>query len=281
MPQRLSERAIFWRDAQLAGLDLLHARFVTHSFLPHQHETYALGVIQAGVETFRYRGARHVAPAGSVIVVHPGEAHTGHAAIEGGWRYRMLYPDPGWLNVACGRADTPFFPSPVICDDELAQLLNAAHAAFEGTASALERESRLLAALTHLTHRHAKRAAPSPAAPGRAALVRIRDFLDASPGANVTLSDLAAQVQLSPFYFARQFRAAFGVPPHTYQLTARVRAARTLMLAGASLARAALEVGFADQAHLTRSFKRVYGVPPGRYLAGLSKAVQDLRLSPA
>lgn len=263
------ERATFWRDPQLAGVELLHARFVTHSFLPHQHDAYAIGVIEAGAEAFRYRGERQVAPAGSVVVIHPGEAHTGSAAVDAGWHYRMLYPDPAWLKEAAGWAELPFFPAPVLHDDHLAALLRAAHAAFTNGAGALERETRLRAALSHLARAHANGRAPSSAAPDHAALARARDFLDAHPDTNVTLSELSAVVGVSPYHLARRFRDAFGVPPHAYQLGARVRRARQLLASGTPIAQAALEAGFADQAHLTRAFKRVVGVPPGRFVAGL------------
>ena len=83
------ERAKFWRSS---GVDLLHATYVTHSFAPHSHQGYAIGVISRGAERFRYQGATHQATVGSVVVVNPGEVHTGHAATPEGWTYRMFYP---------------------------------------------------------------------------------------------------------------------------------------------------------------------------------------------
>jgi AraC-like DNA-binding protein len=63
----------------------------------------------------------------------------------------------------------------------------------------------------------------------------------------------------------RAFRAETGLPPHAYLNQVRVRQARALLASGMAPAQVAATTGFADQAHLTRHFKRVVGVPPGAY----------------
>lgn len=73
------ETVKFWRDAALSDLEVLRARYVTHSFSRHIHEGYAIGIIEAGTEEFFYRGATHQAHAGELVIIHPGEVHTGHA----------------------------------------------------------------------------------------------------------------------------------------------------------------------------------------------------------
>ena len=70
---------------------------------------------------------------------------------------------------------------------------------------------------------------------------------------------------LSQFALLRAFRAETGLPPHAYLNQIRVRRARTLLDGGITPADVAMTTGFADQAHLTRHFKRVVGVPPGAY----------------
>ncbi|MCB0061664.1 MAG: AraC family ligand binding domain-containing protein [Caldilineaceae bacterium] len=64
--QPRQEATKFWHDTTLNNLELLRATYVTHTFAPHVHEGYAIGVIDAGAEVFRYRGANHVAVAGSL-----------------------------------------------------------------------------------------------------------------------------------------------------------------------------------------------------------------------
>jgi AraC family transcriptional regulator len=87
----------------------------------------------------------------------------------------------------------------------------------------------------------------------------------------ITLSELAATVHLSPFHLARRFKQTTGVSPHQYLIDMRVNAARALLDAGSgqrSLAEIAAAVGFADQSHLTRHFKRRFGITPREARSG-------------
>jgi AraC family transcriptional regulator len=77
----------------------------------------------------------------------------------------------------------------------------------------------------------------------------------------------AAVVQLSVYHFARQFKAATGLPPHQYVIARRVERAKQLLQAGTdlSLADVALRAGFSDQSQFSHHFKRLVGVTPGRF----------------
>ncbi|MEZ4735830.1 MAG: AraC family transcriptional regulator [Caldilineaceae bacterium] len=100
-----------------------------------------------------------------------------------------------------------------------------------------------------------------------AALRRVRDYVHAHLDSKLTLEALAALVHLSPYHFARHFKAATGLPPYQYVLQCRVEQAKTLLLTGEhSISEVAQAVGFAGQSHLTRHIKRAYGVAPGAFL---------------
>jgi AraC-like DNA-binding protein len=106
--------------------------------------------------------------------------------------------------------------------------------------------------------------------PDRRVAVRIRELIhdaanDPTAAAGLTADDLAAAAGCSRFAAYRAFSRVFGLAPSDYQRQLRIRAARGLLSAGVSPALAAAEAGFADQAHLTRWFRRYYGVTPGIY----------------
>ncbi len=91
----------------------------------------------------------------------------------------------------------------------------------------------------------------------------IQDQLDA----DLTVSGIAQAVGMSPYYFARLFNESTGQSPHQYVVEARGRKAKELLTTGKfTISEAAHQVGFFDQSHLTRHFKRVFGVPPKRLL---------------
>ena len=98
--------------------------------------------------------------------------------------------------------------------------------------------------------------------------VRARAILDARLFEPLTMEALATELGTGPTQVARAFSAAFGIAPHTYVVGRRLDAARDRILAGRPLADVAAEVGFYDQAHLTRRFRRFLGTTPGRYAEG-------------
>jgi AraC family transcriptional regulator len=97
----------------------------------------------------------------------------------------------------------------------------------------------------------------------RAVVDYVEGHLDAAP----TLEQMAAVARLSPYHFARQFKAAAGLPPHQYVLTRRVERAKELLQAGTelSLAQVAAHAGFSDQSQFCHHFRRLVGVTPGRF----------------
>ncbi|MGH3150315.1 MAG: helix-turn-helix transcriptional regulator, partial [Streptosporangiaceae bacterium] len=86
---------------------------------------------------------------------------------------------------------------------------------------------------------------------------------------DLTSADLAAAAGCSRYAAYRAFHQAYGLAPSDYQRQLRVRAARRLLARDIAPAAAAAEAGFADQAHLTRWFRRYYGVTPGAYRAAM------------
>ncbi len=268
------EKVTFWRDAALSNLELLRATFTTHAFSPHIHEGYAIGVIEKGTERFKYRKDTHVAPQGSVVVINPGEMHTGEALGEQGWSYRMLYPEISLLQRAAAEAvkkpcGIPFFPAPVIHDPAMAQMLSQMHVALAASPSRLERESLLIWTLAHLIRRHADTPPIElTSASERAHILRVRAYLEEHATENVSLGQLAALVNLSPFYLLRVFRETVGLPPHNYLTQICISRAKRLISASMPLAEVAAAVGFTDQSHLNRHFKALTGITPGQYARG-------------
>lgn len=267
----IHEHTKFWRDPTLDNLELLSATYVTHTFAPHTHDGYVIGIIEQGAEQFRYRRHQHVAPAGRIVFINPGEVHTGSSACTDGWTYRALYPSIELLQRAAsdltGKPHAiPFFAEPVVHDPEMLAAIARTHRALDEQTSALERESRLLWTLSHLILRYADdHPRARPFTKEHTGVQRARSYLEEHYAENVLLDQLAEIAHLSPFHLLRAFRDQVGLPPHAYQLQARIIHAKSLLATGLSCAETALAVGFADQSHFSRHFKRIVGVPPGLY----------------
>ena len=84
-------------------------------------------------------------------------------------------------------------------------------------------------------------------------------------GGTIDLAQLAEIAQLSPFHLLRSFRNQVALPPHAYQIQVRILRAKQMLRAGMPCIETAFAVGFADQSHFTKHFKRIVGVTPGLY----------------
>ncbi|WP_424858343.1 AraC family transcriptional regulator [Streptomyces sp. SAI-170] len=270
----MAEQAL-WTRARLGRcgppLDLLTARFQRHVYAPHAHEEFTIGVCVGGSEIIDYRGGHIRTGPGSIVVLAPGEMHTGGpGSATGGYAYRALYAAPSLLTE--GTLGSPHFREPLLDDPELAAALRLTHTELAACPDPLEAESRLPWLLTALTRRHSTARATTDLVPGADRIaVAVRDRLADELLAPPSLADLAADLGLSRYQLLRAFRTTMGVPPYAWLAQYRVTRARGLLDAGLRPAEVAGLVGFADQAHLTRWFRRVLGVTPAAY----RNSVQD------
>jgi AraC family transcriptional regulator len=101
--------------------------------------------------------------------------------------------------------------------------------------------------------------------PGK--LRSVLEYIEAHLGATPTLAEMAAVASLNPYHFARQFKAATGLPPHQFVIARRVERAKHLLRSksGLSLSEVAARAGFYDQSQFSHHFKRLLGVTPSRF----------------
>jgi AraC-like DNA-binding protein len=255
----------------LDGLEIMNARWIEHSFAPHMHDFYAVSLNYGGRGAFHCRHALRDAVPGTCNLIAPSELHTGNATSEDGWIYRNLYIERPLMATLLNDLDWPkpldvIFKSPLVNDSSLATRLRRIFAAVNGPASLLHNESLLLSVVARLATDHF---VPGQLLrePGRerAAVRRIREWLDAHPEQNVSVHSLAGIAGLSPYYLVRAFHKDVGIPPHQYQKNVRVLKARKLLASGAPISEVAYLAGFCDQSHLNRCFKTTLGVTPGKY----------------
>jgi AraC-like DNA-binding protein len=277
--------ARYWRADQLSGpVEAMHAHFRSHVYHRHSHETYSFGVTDDGAQAFTCRGDHHVSTANMVMLFNPDDPHDGHAATGPGFTYRMIHIAPALVRELFAAAGPPLFPTPVVDDPELARRLRQLHTALTSSSAPLQhhvpptpfqphnslttlQQHEQLTATARLLARHATRATLVPPGSPASALIarRVRDMLHDAYAGPLTAADLAAAAGCSRFTVTRAFTTVYGLAPSDYQRQLRLRAARSLLTGGATAAEAAASAGFADQAHLTRWFRRCYGVTPGAY----------------
>lgn len=272
MPLAGAETTRFWRDRRFDGMECLSATFLTHEFAPHAHDTFSIGAIESGSQIATIRGAREASGPGDLYLINPGETHDG-APTDGGYRYRMIYPDMALfreiLEDVTGRAfhGTPAFGKQILHDPKLANAFLEAHRILETGAGALETGQGMFLVLDAMFRQHGSSIIIPVDSAERSAVRRARDYLVEQYESDIGLEELAAIAGLSRAHLIRAFRKEFHITPHAFLTDVRVRIARRKLQAGEQPAEIALECGFADQAHFTRHFKARTGLTPGQYRA--------------
>jgi AraC-like DNA-binding protein len=226
------------------------------------------GVVVGGVEKLRIGRHRHLAPAGSIIIVNPEEPHDGEKGAPEGWAYRTCYPDAVLMAEIAGDMEAPSLPvfrEGVFDAPELALAFVGAH-----RLAGLDQEAAMLSVLRDLAVRFGDGAQRTRSPDGGGAARRFRayrDLVEADLARAFDLDRLAGAAGVGRFQVIRDFHRVAGMTPGQYLRDRRVRAASTLMRAGMPLAEIAAATGFADQSHLTRVFKAIKGLSPGAWRA--------------
>ena len=248
-----------WRPPVPGIREVLHAS-LAHPYPPHTHDTWTLFIVDEGA--IRYDLDRRTGGEGRTMVsiLPPHVVHDGRPATADGYRKRVVYLETDLLgeHLIGAAVDRPQFPDPAM-RVEVARL----HDALACADDALDAETRLHFIVDRI-RRSFGDTAPGESATNEAAEA-LRAYLDTHLFEPVTLTAAASEVAASPTQVARAFTETFGITPHAYVIGRRLDAARTRILDGQPLADVATEVGFYDQAHLTRRFKRFLNVTPGRF----------------
>jgi len=232
----------------------------------HSHDEFSFGVIDAGVADYRNLSRRHRIIKGDTVTINPGDLHSCNPHI-GQWSYRMLFVDTPWIaqlqdelfsgigmDYLAFAADYSRNPQSY---NDFSQLFNA----LINDNNPLEAESLLV---NYLATRFA---APSAEKVDQYGLNRIKQLIGDDLHTNHSLSHLAHECGLSRYHLVRCFKQIYGITPHAYQLDERIKRAKQLLKRGELIANVAQQLGFSDQSHLQRNFKKRLAITPKQYQA--------------
>jgi AraC-like DNA-binding protein len=257
------------------GIERAEVYLTACAFEPHRHDTYTIGITTAGVQTFRYRGTKHVSLPGQLVILHPDETHDGAAGTDDGFGYRALYLAPELVHDALDGSPLPFVADPVQKSTEATGRVAFLLTQLDDPVSDLARVE-VAATIADVLRTLGGRADHRPIAIDNGAVGLARDYLAAHAREHTPASTLEQITGTDRFTLARHFRRAYGTSPDRYRTLRRLELARTAIESGLPLAQVAAHAGFADQSHMTRQFKRTYGLTPARWTA-LTTAAQPSR----
>jgi len=264
-----------WVDLRLdaeTDVESIRAHFEGHAYDPHWHDCYLVGFTEQGVQQFNCRKTLHSSVAGQAFLLEPGELHDGRAPVAGGFTYSTLYLPPKWLDAQLRELFSeapddclPGFAETLANEPDLFDNISYAFQAIHAKELRIVRHAAVDALLDKLSRRMHWRKRLDSSARMPTVAIQTRDYLHAHLDRDVGLDELAAINGVDRFRLSRAFKASFGLPPHAYLVQLRLSLARKLLRQGLAPAAVAVELGFSDQSHLGRWFRRAYGLSPAAY----------------
>ena len=213
---------------------------------------------------------------GNLVILPAGAPTTWHVERAGEVRHLHLYLSPSLIHKIAISADidpdtVEFAETLGVFDSQIETIALSllAELRSEGLGGRLYVESLANLLGIHLLRQHSSvKQPPLPRSVGldRTTLRRISTYIEEHLTEDLALAELAAIASLSPYHFARLFKASTGVSPHRYVIQRRIERAKLLLSTTQwSLAAIAHAVGFAHESHLALHFKRLTGLLPNSY----------------
>ncbi|MEU0335717.1 AraC family transcriptional regulator [Streptomyces sp. NPDC006193] len=251
-----------WRPQVPGVMEVFHAHFTEYAYPMHVHDAWTLLIVDDGAVRYDLDRHEHGTPHDTVSLLPPHVPHNGSPATPDGFRKRVVYLDGSHLGeeLIGAAVDGPDLRDPVL-RSRVGQL----HSALARPGDELEAESRLTLVGERLRDHLRRRVRPPAVRRDPVLARRLRELLDARLVEGVSLKQAARLLQAHPAHLVRAFSGAYGIAPHQYLMSRRVGRARRLLLDGVAPGEVAPVAGFYDQAHLTRHFRKLVGVTPGRY----------------
>lgn len=268
------ERVEFKLAPDLPGVQVIifeNSRSLVKMF----HEDYTTATVLAGRRCWSCNGTTYASRPGMVHAWEPGDTHRCLDGTLTNQRGLLVPPsvmketasdmgiDLARLHVKTRQIDQP----------KVFQAFRALHRSLEEPATRLERQSLFFGCMRMILRcAYGDKSRPPVLAKAPEVVGRVRDYLHDHFAASVGLGQLAEIAGLSRFHLLRLFKAHLGTTPHSFQIDLKVARARELLMKGEDLVGVAAQVGFSDQSHLNRHFKRLFGFTPAKFQRGSAAA---------
>lgn len=237
-------------------------------FTKHFHDTYTIGVTHDGLFKSINSNQTILSYKNSTRILNPAEVHHGDSD---SWKYTNFYPKVELLvdiyEQIYFEKKIPIFEEHIIEDIYLYNLLLSFFISAYNNEDKMLLETNLIATLSYLVKNYTNSTKEFKGLFDDKVIVKnsielIKDCLDS----NISLDELASNSSLSKFHFLRVFKNNTGLTPHQYILTQRIHKAKELILSGEKLSHISSSVGFNDQSHFIRNFRKIYGYSPKELL---------------
>lgn len=248
----------------LDNISFENIKTLNSKFVKHFHDTYTIGITYDGLFKSNCLNKDAKFYKKSTRINNPGDVHQGNCL---SWSHANFYPTVELLSTIYeelyNKKAIPYFENHIIEDEILFYKLHNFFVPYFNKYHELIIESNLIDALSYLIINYStSKKAPNNIYHDKKIIKSTYELIKDSLDTNFSLEELANNANLSKYHFLRVFKKEFGLTPHSFIINQRINKAHELIISGTSILEASLEVGFNDQSHFTRNFKKLYGYTP-------------------
>lgn len=268
----IEEKIEYWQNPIMPDMELSRASFQHFQFDQHIHLDYHIGVVTRGGQKYQHKGSSYQLDKGFMSTLNPDEAHNGTSTQVEGYQANVMSIPVDYVNQIANELNVRalYFNSPLSWAPDLHLAFSKLHQSLtqpHSLRNIMCLETHLLAFTTELFMRFGSVSPHSTTAHvlSHQQLTGIKHQFHDEIDKAFQLHDLAASIGLSKFQFLRQFKAATGMTPHAYLTRIRLEYAKKALINGKSIIDTAQQVGFFDQSHLSKTFKKAFLITPSHF----------------
>ncbi|MDW6004675.1 AraC family transcriptional regulator [Vibrio mangrovi] len=235
----------------------------------HTHEEFSIGAVDSGLSDYFNSNVRCRIQTGSIVIINPSEVHSCNPAPDTNWSYKMLYVCPKWLShiqsMVVGQHLKEFVPFSVnhLENHQIFTQLQKLSNILTKSNNDMQIEENCIAFFSNLfamTNQYSYDK-QSPKRNVSRAYEYIRDNFKC----NISVKDIASYSGLSEYHLIHAFRKTYGITPHAMQIAMRINEAKRQLKEGNKIASIATDLGFTDQSHFHKNFKKLVAATPIEY----------------
>ena len=259
-------KAELWKNDLLPGVTIASNSYSGHQFQPHFHDHYVIMIVDEGVNEGVCEKKRFQVTANDILMINPGEIHTGSSYQGKHLRYSAFYVDVDFFtqHLPLDRRSPPVFTSLLEKNQRLAYELKDLILSTRADESPFELEEKKVKTFGELmtfagsNNRDAIHSVAS-------SVQKIKTFIREQYNQQFSLEALAKYAGLSQYHLIRTFKHNVGITPFQFLRNYRIERAKRELLTNKAIAEVALDVGFYDQSHFHKHFKLVTGITPREF----------------
>lgn len=258
-----------WKPIKHEGVILSKTTFNDSGFDKHIHEEFAIGVLLNGEMSGFIDGSTKSVNKKSIMTINPDTAHSNNSFNHNIYSQSAINIDPTYLTNLLKEnfsSKQIYFKTGLFENEELANEFISLMISFEkDELTTLDYECRLIEVINKILLANTSVQEKNNLTKHGIAINRAKEFMQDNLNMNITLDDIANELDLSKYHFLRLFKKHTHFSPHVYLMFKRLEQAKKLLQQGNNIIDVVYTCGFTDQSHLNKHFKAYVGLTPKVY----------------